>query len=288
MQMRFATLCPLFIFFSILFIFSTSVFALPTYQDKHTFNYTVPVDSYSFALKGVKKHTAYNYERVARVCVDSRGREYTCYQNVPVPVEVRDYFILGEIEMMLGPAAQELGPNQEVAVSLNEMNIKVEVRGTEALVAYGEVLDYQVLSDRRPTKKFRVLYQVSFGRLSEHLNPVSAPLSEMSYRDYSLTFKVNRVDFPESFVPGLKIVQKKLFSSQVIDDRDLYPSEYELLEMGDKTQVTVDLSRYKNYFTKGGSFELTARSQIKFKHPKIISVTPQTNLSKTASIAVKF
>ncbi len=275
-----------FVFFLAFQIIFFSIQA-ETYFGEHSFPFTGPQAGYEFTLKGVKNHLIYKYERVAYQCRDANGNEYTCYRNEAVPVEVRDYFIFGDIEMELGPVPMGIIPNEEISVTLNDLKIAVTSKGTKELVVYGEVLDYKLISDIPPKKRFSLYYKISFAPLAPHLKPIMGALSNLEYKNYALDFKVNRVEERISFFPRIKIVRKKLFNDQVIVDRDLHPSEYELIDEGDKTVVVADLARFRRVLDEGGTFIITAIAQVKFQDPKIISTLSTSRSEISSSIKIK-
>ena len=272
----------IFLVVSIIFNISYSV---PYISNRLDFVFDGSEQTKTIKLKGQKTHTIFEYRRVAKECIDADGFEYVCYENRPVPIEVIDYNIVGNVDMVFKFLPDDFIPNEKISVQLNDVKIKVRIDGNPNFIAFGKYDKYELVWNRPPTKRFNTTYSVKFEKLSKYLSPISEDITDIKYKDFKVSMVVPKVDYPESYVPRIKIERLEGFFKKIlIVDRDVILNRYSLSDTHDnKTLVEIDLNWLRNDLNKKGKYKFTLTSQIKFHGKDMISTNNLKDLAKSES-----
>lgn len=213
------------------------------------------------------------YEPVVRTCER--------WNRVAVGEET-DYIVNARVQVRFGQAPAGIRADEDLRIDLRGADLSIRaVRPSNRLV---------ILVNKRETiqtirekgagageKQIDTLYDVSFADAQAARLPLARGMKDLQVSNNRLTFTVGRIEIPELLHARLEIMREKSLSKdEYIYRGDLAADHTQFIDMGDHTQVSVNLSALSmKRELRGGKFNFHVFMTVKDSQGATV-INPQT------------
>ena len=169
------------------------------------------------------------------------NQAYRCTKPTTVPVEVKDFDVLGKFTVNFSEVPDDITPNETFEMTLNAMNFNLEGQSGQELLIYQEVSSD--ISESDSLKEMDIVYNLSFKEMEKIVAPVTNGINEMRLEGRALKFNLGKIDESTPIKVHLAVVHPSRRGNYIVFNRELNDFEFTLEDNEYETSFNLDLDR---------------------------------------------